>query len=53
MTNYYTEKIKPLIIKALKMGESNLNLIAKTYNVSLQFVRKVAKEYDWFYFERK
>lgn len=46
--NNYTEKLKPLIVKALEEGYK-LSHIASAYNLSLSFVRKVAESYDLFY----
>lgn len=52
MSNNWTEKIiKPLVIWALEAGDFSLSQIAKAYDVSLSFVKKVADNYETFYME--
>tara|TARA_Y100000034_G_scaffold122030_1_gene167008 strand:+ start:509 stop:700 length:192 start_codon:yes stop_codon:yes gene_type:complete len=53
MSNAYTEKIKPLIIKALEVGDYTISEIANAYSVSVQFVSKVRDGYDEFYVDLK
>ena len=48
MSNYYTNKMKPIIIQLLEEGLST-NQIARQCNVSLSFVRRVVEGYDMFY----
>lgn len=48
MSNNYTKKLKPLIVKALEEGYK-ISHIAKDYNVSLSFVKSVVESYDLFY----
>ncbi len=48
MSFAYTEKLKPIIIGLLEQGES-VKDIARLYNVSIWFVRKVRDNYDEFY----
>ena len=49
MNNYYTEKLKSMIIYFIEEGDLSLNEIADTCNVSLQFVRKTIENYEKFY----
>ena len=49
MSNYYTEKIKTMIIYFIEEGELTLKEIADTCNVSLKFVRKTIENYEGFY----
>ena len=49
MSNYYTERIRELIVYLIEEGELTLHQIAVVCRVSLAFVRKVKDNYDMFY----
>ena len=43
--SYYTERLKPVILKLIEEGEHSLNEIASMYGVSPSFVAELKKEY--------
>ena len=49
MSFTYTEKVRPIIIGLIEEGEHTLAEIAQLCNVSIAFVVKVKKNYDYFY----
>ena len=49
MSNAYTKKIIPLIVKAIEQGDYTLREIAEAYNVSISYVVMVKNNYDKFY----